>query len=98
MVTAALVTLIRSFTLPGESVLDPFAGSGSSCAAALPTGRKYIGMEMDEKLNFQKLLGSFGAFSRASWRASGMRFRPFKRRARSSPHLYVPESQFFRIN
>ena len=59
MVTAALVTLIRSFTLPGESVLDPFAGSGSSCAAALPTGRKYIGMEMDEKLNFQKLLGSF---------------------------------------
>ncbi len=46
---AALVPLIRSFTLPGESVLDPFAGSGSTCAAALLTGRKYIGMEMDEK-------------------------------------------------
>ncbi len=44
---AALVPLIRSFTLPGESVLDPFAGSGSSCAAALLTGRKYIGVEMD---------------------------------------------------
>ena len=26
---AALVPLIRSFTLPGESVLDPFAGSGA---------------------------------------------------------------------
>jgi DNA modification methylase len=44
----ALAQLIRSFSLPGESVLDPFAGSGSTCAAALLTGRKYIGMEMDD--------------------------------------------------
>ena len=43
-----LARLIRSFTLPGEFVLDPFAGSGSSCAAALLTGRKYIGVEMDD--------------------------------------------------
>jgi site-specific DNA-methyltransferase (adenine-specific) len=43
----ALAQLIRSFTLPGELVLDPFAGSGSSCAAALLTGRKYIGVELD---------------------------------------------------
>jgi DNA modification methylase len=44
----ALAQLIRSFSLPGESVLDPFAGSGSTCAAALLTGRKYIGVEMDD--------------------------------------------------
>ena len=44
----ALAQLIRSFSLPGECVLDPFAGSGSTCAAALLTGRKYIGMEMDD--------------------------------------------------
>jgi DNA modification methylase len=44
----ALVPLIRSFTLQGESVLDPFAGSGSTCAAAALTGRKYIGVEMDD--------------------------------------------------
>ena len=31
----------------GELVLDPFAGSGSSCAAALLTGRKYLGAELD---------------------------------------------------
>jgi site-specific DNA-methyltransferase (adenine-specific) len=43
----ALAQLIRSFTLPGELVLDPFAGSGSSCAAALLTGRRYIGVELD---------------------------------------------------
>ena len=40
--------MIRSFTLAGETVFDPFAGSGSTCAAALLTGRKYIGVEMDD--------------------------------------------------
>ena len=44
---SALVPLIRSFTLPGEIVLDPFAGSGSTCAAAALTNRKYVGVEMD---------------------------------------------------
>jgi len=44
---AALVPLVRSFSVPGDLVLDPFAGSGSSCAAALLTDRKYLGIEMD---------------------------------------------------
>ena len=43
----ALAPLVRSFTLPDELVLDPFAGSGSSCAAALLTGRRYVGIELD---------------------------------------------------
>jgi site-specific DNA-methyltransferase (adenine-specific) len=42
----ALAQLIRSFTLPNELVLDCFAGSGSTCAAAMLTGRKYIGIEL----------------------------------------------------
>jgi DNA modification methylase len=46
---SALAPLVRSFTLPGEVVLDPFAGSASTCAAALLTGRKYIGVEMDDE-------------------------------------------------
>lgn len=46
---SALVPLIRSFTLPGEWILDPFAGSASTCAAAMLTDRKYIGIEMDEQ-------------------------------------------------
>jgi DNA modification methylase len=44
---AALAPLVRSFSLLGDLVLDPFAGSGSSCAAALLTDRKYLGIEMD---------------------------------------------------
>ena len=44
---AVLAQLIRSFTLPGELVLDSFAGSGSTCAAALLTNRKYLGIELD---------------------------------------------------
>lgn len=44
----SLVPLIRAFTLPDELVLDPFCGSASSCAAALLTGRNYLGVEMDD--------------------------------------------------
>jgi DNA modification methylase len=44
---AALAPLIRSFTLPGELVLDPFAGSGSTCATASLCNRQYLGIELD---------------------------------------------------
>jgi DNA modification methylase len=43
----AVAPLVRRFALPGELVLDPFAVSGSSCAAALLTGRRYVGIELD---------------------------------------------------
>ncbi len=43
----ALIPLVRSFSSPNEMVLDPFAGSGSSCAAALLSNRRYLGIEMD---------------------------------------------------
>jgi site-specific DNA-methyltransferase (adenine-specific) len=39
----ALAPLIRSFSLADELVLDSFAGSGSTCAAALLSGRRYVG-------------------------------------------------------
>ena len=43
----SLVPIIRAYSLPGDVVLDAFCGSGSTCAAALLTGRKYIGIELD---------------------------------------------------
>jgi site-specific DNA-methyltransferase (adenine-specific) len=42
-----LKPLIEAFTAPGQLVLDPFAGSGSTCVAAQRTGRRYIGVELD---------------------------------------------------
>ena len=45
----SLQPLIESFTLPGAIVLDPFAGSGSTCVAALQAGRRYIGIELLEQ-------------------------------------------------
>lgn len=39
--------LIRTYSNEGDLVLDNFAGSGSTCIAAIKENRKFIGMEMD---------------------------------------------------
>lgn len=39
---------IETYTNPGDIVLDPCAGSGSTMIAAMQSGRKYIMIEKDQ--------------------------------------------------
>ena len=41
--------LIRMFSFAGDTVLDPFLGTGSTAVAAIRTGRNSIGNEIEPK-------------------------------------------------
>ena len=44
---ALMERLVRLFSEPGELVLDPFAGSGTTGVAAIRLGRQFHGWEMN---------------------------------------------------
>lgn len=44
---ALMEVLVRLFSDPGELVLDPFAGSGSTGVAAIRLGRRFLGWELN---------------------------------------------------
>ena len=41
--------LIHLYSYVGDTVLDPFIGSGTTAEAAVKTGRRYVGYEINEK-------------------------------------------------
>jgi site-specific DNA-methyltransferase (adenine-specific) len=44
-----LLDMVRRFTDPGDVVLDPYMGSGTTGVACLLLGRRFIGVEIDER-------------------------------------------------
>lgn len=48
---ALMEALVRDFTDPGELVLDPYAGSGTTGVACKRLGRQFIGWERDPKFH-----------------------------------------------
>jgi site-specific DNA-methyltransferase (adenine-specific) len=40
---------IKLFTQPGDVVLDPFVGSGTTALAALQFGRSYLGIDISDE-------------------------------------------------
>lgn len=52
--------LVRAFSQPGEVVLDPFSGSGSTSIAATLEARRFFGIELDAeyfRLSQQRMAG-----------------------------------------
>ena len=44
-----LRALVRTYSKPGELVVDPFAGSGSTGVAAIAEGRRFVGWDSDPR-------------------------------------------------
>jgi site-specific DNA-methyltransferase (adenine-specific) len=56
--------LIELYTFKGDAVIDPFSGSGTTCLAALKTGRHYVGYEIEPeyvKLAEQRMMDAADA-------------------------------------
>lgn len=49
MPEAVLERIVRASSSPGDLVLDPFAGSGTTLAVAKRLGRRYLGIELSEQ-------------------------------------------------
>ena len=42
-----MVWILENYTSPGDTILDPFMGSGTTGVACVQTGRNFIGIEID---------------------------------------------------
>lgn len=81
--------LIKMFTFVGETVLDPFVGSGTTAKAALALGRNALGYEINEDF----VAGIRERLGRQDWLPFGEEFQLVRRAGkavRPPPAAYVP--------
>ncbi len=84
---ALLTRLVESCTDPGDLVLDPYAGSGTTLAVAAKLGRRAIGIDSNEDALrvARKRLRTLGLTPREERAAKGpVKVRPKKRPALAS--------------
>lgn len=62
--------LVELVTNPGDLVLDPFAGSGTTGVACVQTGRRFLGFELDQAFA-DRAVARLNA-----WTTTGADFRP----------------------
>ncbi|MDB6104016.1 MAG: methylase [Gammaproteobacteria bacterium] len=46
---SVLRPIVEAFSQPGDLVVDPFSGSGSTSIAAAMAGRRYLGIELEPR-------------------------------------------------
>lgn len=46
---SGMLDIVDRFSMPGDTVVDPFCGAGTTGVVSVSTGRKFIGIDIDEQ-------------------------------------------------
>ncbi len=84
--------LIKMFTFAGETVLDPFLGSGTTVNAALALGRNAVGYEINEDF-LGAIREKLGSKDRLLFEGGIQEVRQAKRATRLAPVDFIPRLQ-----